>query len=261
MRQHSLLYFVFSLLFVALLVPREAFGLNCKTSEDCGVCQECGEHGVCTNVAPMTDPRGDCSIMCGVQLVCGAEPHCVLNNRPTCECDWSSGLCVENDSPDIPLDDAELTITLEEGEEEIDETTVIDVVIDEKEDTEEDDYYQNTKNTWGLHSVGVAMLMVGALTIMLGVVFLFVKLIVMMNKPETAFGFDFSSDASESDEENPSKKQFQVLPTPIREARRQRKSRKKQQRYTEMHKMGDSAFMTEVPIGPDGYISASLHSN
>lgn len=141
---------------VLLLFLVVGVALACESHQDCKICQECDAKGKCINVTPMTDPNHDCPIVCGVQLVCGSDPHCVINEAPTCECDWKSGLCVD------------------EEEKSGDEETVIDVIIEEDEEPH--------KNKKVLHPFGVAFLAIAGMA-MLGLFGVFLTTLRRISDP------------------------------------------------------------------------------
>lgn len=70
----------------------------CQTDFDCAQCHSC-RGGVCTAVADYTDPNDECPDRCGVKTVCGPLHICVFQKRPTCNCDWMEGACIEEPAP------------------------------------------------------------------------------------------------------------------------------------------------------------------
>ncbi len=71
-----------------------AVAAACKTDFDCAQCHTC-RGGICTAVADYTDPSDECPERCGVKTVCGPLHICVFQKRPTCNCDWMEGVCIE----------------------------------------------------------------------------------------------------------------------------------------------------------------------
>lgn len=67
---------------------------GCQISFDCAQCHVC-RNGVCTAAADYTDPNDECPERCGVPTVCGPLHICVFQRRPTCNCDWMEGVCVD----------------------------------------------------------------------------------------------------------------------------------------------------------------------
>lgn len=84
-------------LLVLLLVTAAS---ACKLDFDCAQCHFC-KNGVCTPVADYTDPNDECPERCDVRTVCGPLHICVFEKRPTCNCDWMEGVCIE-DEVDLP---------------------------------------------------------------------------------------------------------------------------------------------------------------
>lgn len=83
---------VVGLFFVCLLYGTAR---ACTTEMDCTACHEC-IRGVCVPVEEGTDPVDECPVLCDVKLVCGKKQVCVYKNAPTCNCNWISGLCMNN---------------------------------------------------------------------------------------------------------------------------------------------------------------------
>ena len=83
---------VLGLFFVCLLYGTVR---ACTTEMDCTACHEC-IRGVCVPVEEGTDPVDECPVLCDVKLVCGKKQVCVYKNAPTCNCNWISGLCMNN---------------------------------------------------------------------------------------------------------------------------------------------------------------------
>lgn len=70
----------------------------CKLDFDCAQCHAC-KGGVCTPAPDYTDPNDECPERCGVKTVCGPLHICVFQKRPTCNCDWMEGVCIEEVVP------------------------------------------------------------------------------------------------------------------------------------------------------------------
>lgn len=77
-----------------LLCAVVVLAAGCQTSFDCAQCHAC-RNGVCSAVADYTDPNDECPERCGVPTVCGPLHICVFERRPTCNCDWMEGVCVD----------------------------------------------------------------------------------------------------------------------------------------------------------------------
>jgi len=203
----------------------------------------------------MTDPLDHCPMICGVHLVCGTEPHCVLNKKPDCECDWARGVCIENED----VED-ELVITMDDRDDSVIDVTIQDADGDEEDKVvvNEEDHYEHAKVRWGLHSVGVAALMSAAVLTMLGVVVMFVKLVVTLNRPAKAPKFLLDdSESGSSSEERAKSRHLDFLPGPIREARRKRRMKRRTNERGNDY-AAESAIMSEVSLGNEGYVSACL---
>jgi len=82
-------------IFVLLLLFGAA--VACNVDKDCGPCHLCDTaESVCKQVPQFTDPNTDCgeSLICGVRSVCGPLAHCVLESKPECICNYSTGTCL-----------------------------------------------------------------------------------------------------------------------------------------------------------------------
>jgi hypothetical protein len=42
----------------------------------------------------MQDPFGDCELICNTSTVCNQYHHCVLKQKPSCQCDYTIGQCI-----------------------------------------------------------------------------------------------------------------------------------------------------------------------
>lgn len=71
-------------------------GLNtvyCSKDEHCPTCFVCSVNGVCVPVPEGTDPLNDCKYFCNTRMICSEQHHCALPKEPTCDCDYTNGIC------------------------------------------------------------------------------------------------------------------------------------------------------------------------
>lgn len=219
---------VFVLLCIAFLVAYAS--ATCTLHEDCGICHTCDE-GVCVSVQPLTDPNQDCPTFCGMKMVCGNDPHCVLNGAPECECDWSTSECIVDSTdetermlPEIGEDDDVIIIGIEEDDE--DEREVVKFAGDV---------------TWK-HAFAGVLLTIVSLSLVTTTV-LVARLIYRM------------TDDGNSRETT---REISLLPDSIKNARTSRLLGK--QKRTRRHKPRDSGMMSEVSLHGDDvlYVQARV---
>lgn len=88
---------IYFLLLAACVVSCTA----CMMDFECPQCHTC-DSGVCHPVPIHTDPNDECPIKCDVKMLCGPRQICVFKDRPTCQCDWMEGVCV--DQTPVPVE-------------------------------------------------------------------------------------------------------------------------------------------------------------
>lgn len=74
----------------------------CMMDFECPQCHTCN-NGVCKPVPMHTDPNDECPVKCDTKMLCGPVHICVFKDRPTCECDWMEGVCIDQTPPPIEL--------------------------------------------------------------------------------------------------------------------------------------------------------------